>query len=429
MSILTCDALLTKVFFDTPFYLQHNLAWCFTYFVLPKKNLYMNDAFLNRALRIIQRNIVFVFLTILLSTAILNEPIPLEPFTYFVGFILFFRLIVYYTIHIIIRLARKHGKLLRRAIIIGYNETAVKLKATIENNPILGIQFVGFVEDRNSLQQSLGKIDNLAEIIREHQVDEVYRVLTPNQNLAKLNVFVNQITKLGVRVRVAIENEFPFRVQKGENHNGVRIIDPYEIPFDRIGVRFSKRLFDIIFSFLVIVLLLSWLIPIFGIIIKLQSKGPLFYIQKRTGINNRDFNCIKLRSMRVNSSPDIQARKDDSRITPFGKFMRKFNIDELPQFLNVFVGDMSVVGPRPHILSQTIDYSKKIAFYNSRHFIKPGITGWAQVNGFRGDTTEDWKMKKRVELDLEYITNWTFFKDFKIIFLTIFDRRAFLNAY
>ena len=208
------------------------------------------------------------------------------------------------------------------------------------------------------------------------------------------------------------------------------MFNPQEIPLDRLTYRTAKRVFDIAFSLSVIILLFSWLFPIIALIIKLDSKGPVFFIQRRTGINNKTFYCLKFRTMRTNKDADIrQATKDDERITPIGNFLRKTNIDELPQFFNVLKGDMSVVGPRPHMLKHTKQYSALIEHYQVRHFVKPGITGWAQVNGYRGLTDELWKMEKRVEYDMEYLTNWTFYWDVKIIYMTVIGKNIYKNAF
>jgi putative colanic acid biosynthesis UDP-glucose lipid carrier transferase len=182
----------------------------------------------------------------------------------------------------------------------------------------------------------------------------------------------------------------------------------------------SKRIFDIAFSLLVIVFILSWLIPILGILIKLESKGPIFYKQKRSGLRNKTFKVFKFRSMSVNNVSDIkQATKNDPRVTKIGNFIRKTSIDELPQFINVFLGEMSVVGPRPHMLSHTDYFSKKIDNYMSRHFVKPGITGLAQIKGYRGETNTIKDMRDRVRMDIFYIKKWTFKLDVKIIMDTI----------
>lgn len=181
----------------------------------------------------------------------------------------------------------------------------------------------------------------------------------------------------------------------------------------------AKRMFDIAFSFIVCCALLPFL-PIIALIIKVQSPGPIFFIQDRTGLNGTTFRCIKFRSMRVNQECDeLQCTKDDPRTFPFGRFMRKTNIDELPQFFNVIRGDMSIVGPRPHMLYHTEYYSHLIDNYMNRHVCRPGITGWSQVNGFRGQTHSLWQMECRVQHDLWYIANWTPWLDLLIIVRTI----------
>lgn len=195
--------------------------------------------------------------------------------------------------------------------------------------------------------------------------------------------------------------------------------------------RIKKRIGDLVISLLVIVFVLSWLVPIIGIIIKFQSAGPIFFKQERSGKNNKTFFCLKFRSMVMNyDSNKTQATKDDRRITPIGKFLRKTNLDEFPQFINVFLGQMSVVGPRPHMLAHTEHYSKLIQHYMVRQMVKPGITGWAQVNGYRGETKEPELMAKRVEYDLEYMNNWSAMLDLKIICMTGLNMvRGEKNAY
>ena len=191
------------------------------------------------------------------------------------------------------------------------------------------------------------------------------------------------------------------------------------VSISQYGNRLLKRVFDILFS-LPVCALLTLFLPLIAVIIKMQSPGPLFFTQKRTGMNGKIFTIVKFRSMDVNMQSDmLQATKDDSRKFAFGDFIRRTNIDELPQFYNVLKGNMSVVGPRPHMLMHTEQYSKLIDLYMVRHFAKPGITGWAQVNGFRGETTELWQMTERVKRDIWYIENWSIFLDIRIIYLTV----------
>ena len=201
-------------------------------------------------------------------------------------------------------------------------------------------------------------------------------------------------------------------------------------PLTFIENKFLKRTFDIVVSALTCLVLLPFL-PIVALIIKMQSPGPLFFVQNRTGLNGHTFKCYKFRSMHVNNQADtLQATKDDPRKFPFGEFMRKTNIDEFPQFFNVLKGDMSIVGPRPHMMLHTEMYGKPIDKYMVRHFCRPGITGWAQVTGFRGETKELWQMEERIRRDIWYLENWTFWLDLKIIFKTaisilIPDKKAY----
>jgi exopolysaccharide biosynthesis polyprenyl glycosylphosphotransferase len=207
-----------------------------------------------------------------------------------------------------------------------------------------------------------------------------------------------------------------------EGFGHIPVISFRQEPLENVLNRFLKRSFDILFSLFVIIFILSWLVPILAIIIKLESKGPLFFVQMRSGKDNAAFKCYKFRSMRVNNDSDKkQASRQDARITKVGAFIRKTNIDELPQFFNVLIGDMSIVGPRPHMLSHTEEYSKLISKFMVRHFLKPGITGWAQVSGYRGETRTIDAMERRVEADVWYLENWSFLLDLKIIFLTMWN--------
>ncbi len=205
-----------------------------------------------------------------------------------------------------------------------------------------------------------------------------------------------------------------------ESQDNMAIIKVNATPLDEWDKQLIKRLFDVFFSLFVIVFLLSWLLPILSIFVKLSSKGPVFFTQKRTGRDNNVFTCIKLRTMKVNAESDrLQATENDVRITTIGKILRNTSLDELPQFFNVLLGDMSVVGPRPHMLKHTHDFTKEISDFMIRHHIKPGITGLAQSRGYRGETSDFERISKRVDLDLRYVRNWSFWLDLKIIVYTV----------
>jgi exopolysaccharide biosynthesis polyprenyl glycosylphosphotransferase len=218
---------------------------------------------------------------------------------------------------------------------------------------------------------------------------------------------------------------------KMELYNYIPVLTPRQEPLENKSNELVKRLFDLVFASLVTVFLLSWLIPIIAIIIKLESKGPVFFKQLRSGKDNKAFFCYKFRSMAVNVDSDSrQATKGDIRITKVGAFLRKTSIDELPQFFNVLKGEMSIVGPRPHMLKHTENYSQLIDNYMVRQFLTPGITGWAQVNGYRGETKELTAMSNRVNADIWYLENWSFILDIRIVFLTVWQSvRGNKNAY
>jgi putative colanic acid biosynthesis UDP-glucose lipid carrier transferase len=193
-------------------------------------------------------------------------------------------------------------------------------------------------------------------------------------------------------------------------------------PLEDVGNRIKKRVLDVVISATVSLLILSWLIPLLGVIIKLESKGPILFAQTRTGRNNKPFRCLKFRSMFINAESDtMSATKNDSRVTKIGAFLRKTSLDEFPQFWNVLRGEMSLVGPRPHMVKHTSDFSKMVDHYMIRQFLKPGITGWAQINSFRGEITDPIQIKRRVASDIWYLEHWNIWLDLRILFLTVYQ--------
>ena len=307
-------------------------------------------------------------------------------------------------------------------ILIGENTFAQTLLSNSEIRRSIGIQGVYAFDHEAPGSKYLGNIDDL---FREFDHLKINKLIFCDDriNLKDYKKIIDLAEHKMVRVYMVPDFK----------HNNPGLIS-YEIlgnipflvlmkePLSERKKQILKRSFDILFSLFVIIFLLSWLIPIVALIIKLESRGPVFFLQKRSGLKNKAFNCIKFRSMTVNAVADVKiAEKGDRRITKFGEFMRKTSIDELPQFINVFIGNMSVVGPRPHMLSQTRQHSKITKKYMLRHMIKPGITGWAQVMGSRGEIFTNRDMELRVEKDIWYIQNWSFFLDLKIIFLTFYN--------
>jgi putative colanic acid biosynthesis UDP-glucose lipid carrier transferase len=317
----------------------------------------------------------------------------------------------------------------KQIAIVGYNPTGKKLADYFHGQKGYYILH-GFFDDEISKNISsqrphdkiVGPIDNCINYVMENKVEEIYSTILPDQN-KKLETLIKTADDHCIRVKFV--PDFSMHLKDRFYISYVQdfpIITLRKEPLDGIDNRFKKRLFDLIVSSLVIIFILSWLTPLLALFIKLDSRGPIFFKQKRSGRDNAPFWCLKFRSMAVNNKSDeIQATKNDMRITRIGAFMRKNSLDELPQFFNVFVGDMSIAGPRPHMLKHTQQYSPIIEKYMVRHLIKPGITGWAQVNGYRGETETSGLMKKRVEHDLWYLENWSLMLDVKIFFMTIIN--------
>ncbi|MCY1719101.1 undecaprenyl-phosphate glucose phosphotransferase [Prolixibacteraceae bacterium Z1-6] len=416
-------------------YILHgNLAWVITYVAFSKKNLYLRDSFLHRIWRISKRQVIFIVVSGAIALIFLPEHI--SRLFFFQYCLLFYigKIIAYWLIYSYLKFKRSKRMNTTQVAVVGCGDTGNILKDIIESNPNLGYTFSGFVcSNTPENEKYLGHPDNLEELIDKHNIHVIFYTISffNGGNAEQRGKEVLKIcNRKGVRLKFVPTNQQWFRRRLNmESMGDMVIINPQEIPLDNVTLRLQKRAFDLLFSALVTLLLLSWLFPILAIIIKLNSKGPVFFAQNRTGINNKTFKCLKFRSMKVNGSADAkQATANDDRITKVGRFLRKSNLDELPQFLNVLAGNMSVVGPRPHMLKHTEEYSALIDHYLIRHYVKPGITGWAQVKGYRGETQHVSSMEKRVNADMEYIENWTFTWDLKIIWLTVFGKKVWKNA-
>ncbi len=329
-------------------------------------------------------------------------------------------------IYLGIKIYSRGDKLLKRILIIGYNNTSKKLATYFEQEGI-NTEILGFTENEKNVKELshypiISDIDLSVEVAKEHEVDEIFSTITPEQD-PRLYELMQQADQECIRFRIvpdfSVFIKGPFYVSY---LNDMPILMLRNESLDEFNNRFKKRAFDIIISSLAIVFILSWLVPLVSLLIILESPGPIFFSQLRTGKNKRSFPCYKFRSMYVNKESDTkQATKDDKRITKIGKLLRRTSLDEFPQFINVLIGNMSIVGPRPHMVKHTDDYSKIVDSYMVRHFSKPGITGWAQVNGYRGEITEPSQISNRVQYDIWYLENWSLLLDIKIVFLTVFN--------
>jgi len=365
----------------------------------------------------IKRSFVFYYAFLLMFTLSLNKFIVRKYFNYL----------------------RRKGRNLRTILIVGAGEVGQNFYNSIRTNPHFGYKLVGFLDDNIKVLLNgkyLGKIDQLEHVLNTKPVNDVIIAL-PNYATEKLDWVISVCENSTAKVRI-IPDYFKYLSERFE----VTIFDKFPLitvrtdKINEFSWRMLKRGFDFVFAFYLFVLIFSWLFPLIAIGIKLTSKGPIFFKHERWGRNNRRFITYKFRSM-VMESEEVdatgkykQATKNDERITKFGAFLRKTNFDELPQFWNVLMSDMSVVGPRPHPTPLNLESKDKIRYYQLRHLVKPGVTGWAQINGYRGETKEHWKMQKRVEHDLWYIEHWSFLLDLQIITLTIWNMiKGDENAY
>jgi putative colanic acid biosynthesis UDP-glucose lipid carrier transferase len=334
---------------------------------------------------------------------------------------------------------RRKGKNLRFILLVGFSNTSLKFIDNLIEHPFLGYRIVGLVDDADHSADIctvyLGTIRDLTSILRREHVDEVLVALESSDE-AKIVSIVSICEQFPVMIRL-----IPGYHQQIGSRCSVSLFRDFPIitirrnPLDEMQWRFVKRLFDVVFSICFLLFVASWLFPLLSIIIMLTSPGPVFFKQERWGKKNKRIICYKFRSMILEKKPEKtekfqQATRQDPRITNIGRILRTTNMDELPQFVNVLLGEMAVVGPRPHPTPLNIQSSNEIDRYLLRHLVKPGITGWAQIHGYRGNTAAQELMQKRVEHDIWYIENWSFTLDLNIIMLTLLNMiKGDENAY
>jgi putative colanic acid biosynthesis UDP-glucose lipid carrier transferase len=329
-------------------------------------------------------------------------------------FISFFRV----SIFILVRKYRSRGYNFRNAVIIGKGQIGKKLEEVLRRRKDFGIRFIGHYDFSPEIAHNKESLRAFFSDAVDKNIDIIY--IQELDDAKVVNKLIDFADEHYIKVKVIPGNSLQLEKQLSFSRYGdLFVINVNEIPLDNAFNRIMKRSFDVIFSLFVTVFILSWLIPMVGLLIKLESKGPIFFIQERNGFNNRVFNCLKFRSMTPNDYSDkLQAKKGDPRITRIGAFLRSTSLDEMPQFINVLLGDMSIVGPRPHTVPMNMEFKTQIEKYNSRHMIKPGITGLAQVKGFRGEIENPYQIRSRFKLDYFYIKNWSIWLDLKICLRT-----------
>lgn len=422
-----------KEFFTKPVWFMLNLSYMVVIYLFSdihsKRIVFADKVILNAAKSVVLNAAVFLALL-----TFVDAP-DIHPFVFIKLYLIFFLVLSVWWIgsRKLLKLYRKLGYNFRRIIIIGGGTTGIQLLNELLSDSGYGYKVMGFFDDNKgakSVSNYIGKINCVEQFVKDNFIDEMYCTISGDQSdtvaqLIKISesnavdfFFVPQISK-------KLTNRFElFSV------GNIPVLSLRPNPLNLTVNKILKRLSDILFSTIVMICSPIVLIPV-SIAIKISSPGPIFFKQKRTGLRGAEFTCYKFRTMKVNGDCDRnQATKNDPRKTKVGDFLRKTSIDELPQFFNVWKGDMSVVGPRPHMVKHTEDYSALIDKYMVRHVIKPGITGWAQVNGYRGQTEQLWQMEKRIEYDVWYTENWNLMLDLKIIFLTVINAiRGEKNAF
>ncbi len=403
-----------------------NLIWLLVSYMLKIYEIYrvisLEKVIINLLKSVILHMLIVAIILVSLKEAqYMSRQFLLYSYLYF-GILL---IIIRLSSLVIMRVARAQGINTRNTVIIGANPIGFEIKKFIDENQEYGFNFLGFFDDNNSGEienKIIGSIIEFDDYVKKNKVEEIFCALPlantdeirnlmiiADNNLARFKIVPDFRGFYNRKVALSFYEDIPVLLRRTE-------------PLENLFSSFIKRTFDIIFSILVILFIMTWLTPIIGILIKSSSKGPVFFRQKRSGKVNREFWCWKFRTMTINNqADDLQASRNDSRITRVGHFLRRTSLDELPQFFNVLIGNMSVVGPRPHMLKHTEEYSKIIDRFMARHFIKPGITGLAQVRGYRGETKDSDQMYRRARTDVWYLENWSFLLDIKIIFLTVIN--------
>ena len=320
---------------------------------------------------------------------------------------------------------RAHGNNYRKTVVLGSDEAAKRVIQLFEDKKELGYVLSGVFSDKTDFNQKTykGSIEESYLFVLEEMIDEIYCSLSElnKEEIKKVTTFANE-NNIVIKLIPDVNELYSKSYNTEFYDDALLVFNVNKLPFEYKENRIIKRTFDVVFSFFIIVFFMSWITPIIWILIKLESKGPAFFKQKREGLGGKLFVCYKFRSMKTdNYSGYKHTVKNDARVTKIGSFLRKTSLDELPQFFNVIKGEMSVVGPRPHLKSLSVEYQKNVNNYLERHIMKPGITGLAQVRGYRGEIKKKADIKNRIRLDIFYIENWSVFLDIKIILQTVFN--------
>lgn len=416
-----------------PLFIIFGLSWVASslyHDIYDINKLFSIRAYLNRFVpTLLGHLIIIVLCSYALKQADFSRYFMLSAYAAGIGSLILFRLVI----SRIYNSYQSRSYTNRNIVVVGKGKIATSLFNFFSEQEATVYRFIGDFESSKTASVGLlnAQIEELKDFCLKEHVNEIYFTIQLNSDevVERLYEFADEHF-----IYLRIVSDIKLLQQKNihvDFYGNVPIIQLRKEPLKFLANRIFKRGFDIAFSLLVILSLMPFLFPLFALLIKLESPGPVIFRQRRSGKKNREFICYKFRTMTVNEESDTtQAARQDPRLTKIGAFLRKTSLDEFPQFLNVLKGDMSVVGPRPHPLKMTEDYSKVIEKYMVRHFITPGVTGYAQINGYRGGTADPYLMQKRVEYDTWYLENWSLILDIKIIFLTVWNiMKGDENAY
>jgi putative colanic acid biosysnthesis UDP-glucose lipid carrier transferase len=421
LSIFLSYYLNNKNVFGTEFtnslylFIFSNLAWLFLVLVSNPYNFTLSEGILH----IFKSQMSFFFVHLLIVASLIiffKKSYSVVQLALMYGWLIpiffFWKLLILYGY----RLFQKNSSSRVNFVIIGKGELSAEIRRYFLIHSNLKYRFRGYIEPKSDINLR----DQLRLFCRDNTVNEIF-CCVPNIDLKEMKLVVELGLNRLIKVRWLAENQLLKQEPLLLNKNSfVPSMRNDSVPLDNARNRAYKRVFDLIFSSMVIITILSWLIPLIWIIIRFDSPGPLFFKQRRAGRGNKPFYCYKLRTMVVNREADVkQATRDDYRITKVGRVLRRTSLDEIPQFFNVFKGEMSIIGPRPHPYKLNEQFIESIEQLMSRHYVKPGITGLAQCMGYRGETSTFFDMNGRVKLDRFYIENWSFALDIKIIIQTI----------
>ena len=414
-----------------------NLIWIVLIRIFKGHNSLRFETIEKKVTRLLKMILTFDLILFLDSLLLRNLSTPIKFILVFILLFSFFSMCFRLFLIIYLKNTRRKGINVKNIATVGISQNAIEVIKLFQKEVTFGYNFIGYIDNSESKEHTgkikhLGTLNDFLENKYTIKIDEIYFTPEDYEN-ATIKKLIEYCEHNFIRFKIlpTFKQYTLNRKLSIDFYNDIPVLVLRKEPLENIFNLTIKRLFDLFFSVSIILLIYPWLFPIVFIIIKLTSKGPVFFIQDRSGQDNKVFKCYKFRTMRINKEANnIGTLINDPRITPIGKLLRKTRIDELPQFINVFLGQMSVVGPRPHMIKHTEEYSRLVNEFLVRQFVKPGITGWAQTTGYIDESRKLQEMKDKVIKDIWYIENWSFLLDIKIILLTIYNIiRKDKNAY